>query len=116
MRGGWFGDSSQGPVRDPRAVRKIASRRRGSVRAAPRLTVWGLARRTSDWRVSASSLTVGSRPWRQDAPRAEMAHAVSRPVLDRQLQQVHGYPGALGFMALIGTGMYRFFRKTGWFD
>ncbi len=27
-----------------------------------------------------------------------------------------GYPLALGLMALIGTGMFLFFRKGGWFD
>lgn len=28
----------------------------------------------------------------------------------------YAYPIALGVMAVVGTGMYLFFRKTGWFD
>ena len=28
----------------------------------------------------------------------------------------NAYPVGLGMMVLIGTGMYRFFRKGGWFD
>ena len=28
----------------------------------------------------------------------------------------YAYPIALGVMVAVGTGMYLFFRKTGWFD
>jgi Mg2+ and Co2+ transporter CorA len=33
-----------------------------------------------------------------------------------ELKYPLAYPIALGFMALIGSGMYFFFRRTGWFD
>jgi len=33
-----------------------------------------------------------------------------------ELKSSIGYPLALGSMAFIGTAMYRFFRKGGWFD
>jgi Mg2+ and Co2+ transporter CorA len=28
----------------------------------------------------------------------------------------YAYPAALALMAFIGTGMYLFFRRRGWFD
>ena len=33
-----------------------------------------------------------------------------------ELKSSIGYPLALGLMALIGSAMYLFFRKGGWFD
>ena len=33
-----------------------------------------------------------------------------------ELKYSFAYPAALGLMAVIGTGMYLFFRRTGWFD
>jgi magnesium transporter len=33
-----------------------------------------------------------------------------------ELKYTFSYPMALGFMALIGSGMYLYFRRTGWFD
>jgi len=33
-----------------------------------------------------------------------------------ELKSAFSYPMALGVMALIGSGMYFFFRRTGWFD
>ncbi len=33
-----------------------------------------------------------------------------------ELKYSFAYPVALGLMAVIGTGMYLFFRRTGWFD
>ena len=33
-----------------------------------------------------------------------------------ELSYPHSYPIALGFMVLLGSGMYFFFRKNGWFD
>jgi magnesium transporter len=33
-----------------------------------------------------------------------------------ELKFPFSYPIALGFMAVIGWGMYRYFRRTGWFD
>ena len=33
-----------------------------------------------------------------------------------ELKYPLSYPAALGLMGLIGTGMYLYFRKTGWFD
>jgi magnesium transporter len=33
-----------------------------------------------------------------------------------ELKYPLSYPLALGFMALVGCGMYLFFRRTGWFD
>ena len=33
-----------------------------------------------------------------------------------ELKYTFSYPLALGVMAMIGTGMYFFFRRTGWFD
>lgn len=33
-----------------------------------------------------------------------------------ELKHPFAYPLALGFMAVVGTGMYLFFRRTGWFD
>lgn len=32
-----------------------------------------------------------------------------------ELKVPYGYPIGLGLIALVGTGMYRYFRKTGWF-
>jgi Mg2+ and Co2+ transporter CorA len=33
-----------------------------------------------------------------------------------ELKYPFAYPLALGFMAVVGTGMYLFFRRTGWLD
>ena len=33
-----------------------------------------------------------------------------------ELKYAFSYPMALGLMALIGSGMYLYFRRTGWFD
>jgi magnesium transporter len=33
-----------------------------------------------------------------------------------ELRHPFSYPIALGFMVLIGSGMYLYFRKTGWFE
>jgi magnesium transporter len=33
-----------------------------------------------------------------------------------ELKCAFGYPMALGLMILIGSGMYLYFRRTGWFD
>jgi len=33
-----------------------------------------------------------------------------------ELKFSFAYPVALGLMALIAAGMYRFFRRGGWFD
>jgi magnesium transporter len=33
-----------------------------------------------------------------------------------ELKYPFAYPIALGLMALIGSGMYPYFRKYGWFD
>jgi len=33
-----------------------------------------------------------------------------------ELKSAYAYPVALGFMAMVGAGMYLFFRRTGWFD
>jgi magnesium transporter len=33
-----------------------------------------------------------------------------------ELKVPFAYPIALGLMGLIGSGMYLFFRRTGWFD
>jgi magnesium transporter len=33
-----------------------------------------------------------------------------------ELKFPFAYPVALGLMALIGSGMYLYFRRTGWFD
>jgi magnesium transporter len=33
-----------------------------------------------------------------------------------ELKYAFSYPMALGLMALIAAGMYRFFRRGGWFD
>jgi len=33
-----------------------------------------------------------------------------------ELKYAYAYPVALGFMAMVGAGMYLFFRRTGWFD
>jgi len=33
-----------------------------------------------------------------------------------ELKFPFAYPIALGLMALIGSGMYLYFRRTGWFD
>jgi magnesium transporter len=33
-----------------------------------------------------------------------------------ELKYAFSYPIVLGFMALIAAGMYRFFRRGGWFD
>ena len=32
-----------------------------------------------------------------------------------ELNIPYGYPLALGVMVLVGAGMYRFFRRGGWF-